>query len=353
MDSSGVVTELDLSASHTSTIVDRINSMPALKTSTAFFTFLRANLVLPHSAMSSNVSSPNLGPYPSQNLPPPSPSPLAANSPLAALDSDIPPLSLDILTTPADKGAALKLVADSIAQQRQQAAFHVIFHPIPLAVLLAVLAAISRHAWGQKHPDLGTTLILVSGVVTAYLLAIRYLTSGYLRAAEALSWDFLTDQDLVIGTRFGADLVGALVLRLERPSSHQHSSSSSSVSSACSSTSGSGGGGGGVGRRRSHHRQNSSAAKSAGRKGGKGVIRAWTTKLRYRGRGVGGDMLREAVRVTRERCGRDARVGFAREHANSVVVLPELFNRWFRKREMAAARALEEVLAEWEAARRR
>lgn len=313
----------------------------------AFFTFLRANLVLTNSAMSSNVSSPNLGPHPSQNLPPPSPSPLTASPPLTTLNSDIPPLSLDILTTPADKAAALKLVADSIAQQRQQAASRLVFHPIPFAVLLTVLAAITRYVWCQRHSDLGTTLTVASGAVTTYLLAIRYLTSGYLRAAEALSWDFLTDQDLVIGTRFGADLVGALVLRLERPS-HQHSSSSSSVSS-CSSA----GNGGGIGRRKSHHRQNSSAAKSAGRRGGKGVIRAWTTRLRYRGRGVGRDMLREAVRVTRERCGRDARVGFAKEHANSVVVLPELFNKWFRKREMEAARALEGILAEWDAARRR
>jgi hypothetical protein len=63
-------------------------------------------------------------------------------------------------------------------------------------------------------------------------------------------------------------------------------------------------------------------------------------------------MLREAVRLTRERCGKDAEVGFAQEHANSVMVLPEMFNRPFRKGEMRAARALEKVLGEWDGRKR-
>jgi hypothetical protein len=284
--------------------------------------------------MSSNVSTPTLGPHPSQTLPPVSSSPLATNPPQGALNDDIPPLSLEILTTRQDKAAALRLVADSIAQQRQQAAFHLVFHPLPLAVLIAVLAAIYRYTWAANtRHDLGTALMLASSAGMTYLLAIRYVTSGYLRAAEALSWDFITapngTEDLVLGTRYGSDIIGALVLRIERPFSES-----------------SGSGNGGSGRRKSHSRQNSL------RRGGTGVIRAWTTRLRYRGRGVGGDMLREAVRVTRERCGKDAEVGFAREHANSVVVLPEMFNGALRKGEVRAARALEKVLGEWDGRRR-
>ncbi len=57
--------------------------------------------------------------------------------------------------------------------------------------------------------------------------------------------------------------------------------------------------------------------------------------------------------MTRERCGKDAEVGFAQEHANSNMVLPEFFNRGFRKREQRAAKALDDVIANWEGAKRK
>lgn len=158
------------------------------------------------------------------------------------------------------------------------------------------------------------------GIVMSYLLAIRYLTGPYIKFAEQLNWSFLTDpstgeEDIIIATKFGTEIVGALILRLDG----------------------------------AHH----SPKKKSKQKGGKGLIRAWTTKLRYRGKGVGEDLLREAIRITKERCGRDAEVGFAKEHANSRTVLPEMFNGVFRKREMRAARALERVLGEWEGRRKR
>ncbi|KAK3944934.1 hypothetical protein QBC46DRAFT_373648 [Diplogelasinospora grovesii] len=320
------ITELDLSACHPSTITDRINAVPGLKTSAAFFTFLRANLVLPHSAMSSNVSTPNLEPQhiTSQTLlPPPSPSPLAANPPLTALE-DIPPLSLDVLTKHDDKVDALKLVADSIAQQRQQAAINLVFHPLLLAIMVALLGGVYQYAWVRRSGDLGTAMTLSSGIIMSFLLGIRYFASGYLKAAEDLKWDWLLSEDgevedVVIGTRFGKDMIGALVLRLEPNPSLAGKKKNRSLSL----------------------------------KGGRGVIRAWTTKMRYRRKGVGADMLHETVRVTREKCGKDAEVGFAQEHANSVMVLPEMFNGPFRKREMKAAKALEAVLGEWEGTKRK
>jgi len=287
--------------------------------------------------MSSNVSTPNLGPARTLKRPssPASSSPLATNAPLTAGaiidddDDDIPPLSLEVLTEKADKAAALKLVADSIAQQRQQAASNAIFHPIPFASLLAVLAAVYRYSptFTQYEHDIGTTLMLAGGIIMAYLIAIRSFTSGYIRAAEAINWDWLQqfesgEEDIIIGTRFGREIIGATVLRIERP---RPGSSDS----------------GGAKR----HRARGSLSSFKG-PGGKGVIRAWTVRLRYRRRGVGGDMLAEAVRITRERCGKDAEVGFAKEHANSVMVLPEMFNKSFRKGEMRAARALEGVASE-------
>jgi hypothetical protein len=165
--------------------------------------------------------------------------------------------------------------------------------------------------------------MLASGVIMAYLLGIRYFASGYLKAAESLRWNWLLDEhgeeDIIIGTRFGTELIGALVLHIEPNISFGGKKKKGSISM----------------------------------KGGKGMIRAWTTKLRYRGRGVGEDMLREAVRISQQRCGRDVEVGFAMEHANSKRVLPELFNGVFRKGEMRAARALEGVLGNAKGERKR
>lgn len=178
-----------------------------------------------------------------------------------------------------------------------------------------------------------------------YLMTIRFFTSGYIKLAEGLGWDWLLNpnsdsgeeqEDIVLGTYYGTELIGALVLRLEPPASSRSSSPSSTSNKA----------------RKSHSRHNSFSAKSL--KGGKGIIRAWTTKLRYRGRGVGRDMLVEAVRLTREKCGKEAEVGFAAEHANANCgeVLPEWFCKGFRKGERRAAECLEGVLSELSSTKR-
>ncbi|KAK3488129.1 uncharacterized protein B0T23DRAFT_398775 [Neurospora hispaniola] len=370
---SSSITELDLSKCHPR-MVDRINAVPGLKTSAAFFTFLRANLVLPHSGLSSNPSTPYLEPYVPPPLPPLSRSPSSSSSSSSTTKSsksrsksttmtstpptvaasgaenldDIPPLTLDILTTRPAKTDALKLIADSIAQQRQQASYHLITHPACLSALSAALALVYQFGIARaspQHQDWGTTAMLLSGVVMTYLMTIRYFTSGYIKLAESLSWDWLLnpsaadgnspateeEEDIVLGTYYGTELIGALVLRLEPPTSSRSSSPTANR------------------QRKSHSRHNSFSAKTKSLKGGRGVIRAWTTKLRYRGRGVGRDMLVEAVRLTREKCGKEAEVGFAAEHANANCgeVLPEWFCGGFRKGERRAARCLEGVVAEY------
>ncbi|KAK1531393.1 acetyltransferase [Colletotrichum paranaense] len=322
------IRELNVSNWHShNALTDTFNhAVPAIKTSAAFFTFLRANLVLNPSAMSSNTNTPVLQPTVASNTHrPAAPSPLATSQTLDPFD-DIPPLSLEVLSTREDKAEALHLVADSIAQQRQQAAYSLVFHPVPLAGLAATLGVAYQYSYARQG-DIGLAFTLFSGVIMTYLLAIRWATSGYLPLAEQMSWSFIRphpdasadEEDLVLGTRFGNELVGALVLHLEP------------ASPAVASTFGS--------RRRN---------KASSFRGGKGIIRAWTTKLRYRGKGVGTDMLDEAVRITRERCGKDAEVGFALEHANSRMVMPEFFNGVFRKRERWAAKTLDGVLAERE-----
>ena len=158
-----------------------------------------------------------------------------------------------------------------------------------------------------------------------YLLSIRYIANGYLDLAQGLRRDWLENdfgqEDVIIGARRDGELVGAVVLRLELPS-------------VMAST------------KKKHNR-------SASLRGGKGIIRAWTTGLKHRGHGIGRDLLFEAVRITKERCGKDAQVGFAKEHANSVMVLPDMFNGRFKRDELRAAKTLDAVISERELLRKK
>ncbi|RDL39830.1 uncharacterized protein BP5553_04170 [Venustampulla echinocandica] len=323
-------------ATITITIADRMNTVPGFRTSTTFFTFLRANLILPSSTLNSNTSTPLLSACSSQTLPPlqslPSSSLATMTSVSASRSSletaspqrsdplvDIPPLVTTTLTTSEDKIAALKLIADSVAQQRQQASRAVIFHPLTIAVYILILALTSQTLY-KSRSDVGLLATTCAGITMAGLVAIRGVAGGYLNFAENVTWKFLQnddadgEEDIVIGSRYGSELIGAAVLRLERSPSSPGSSSSKKK-----------------GGKNSKNR-------------GNGIIRAWTVRIRYRGNGVGTELLEEAVRVTRESFGGNPEIGFAKEHVNSQMVLPEMFNRGFRKREVKAARMLEGVI---------
>ncbi|KAK0121647.1 hypothetical protein ONS95_009935 [Cadophora gregata] len=322
------------------TVADRINSVvPGLRTSATFFTFLRSNLVLPPSTLNSTTSTPLLDASSSQTLPPllttsslatmsyleadvsdlpppaqPSTTPNTATNPL----DGIPPLTTTLLTTEDSKIAALKLVADSIAQQRQYAARAIIFHPLTLALYVLLLATISQFLY-KTRSDLGIVFTTGAGVTMACLVAVRGATGGYLALAEEIGWGFVRsedgsgEEDLMVGSYFGEELIGALVLRLER----------------------NGGGGSPNGKRK---------GKGGGKSGGNGVVRAWTVRNKYRGKGVGTELLEEAVRITKEKLGNSAGVGFAAEHANSKMILPGIFNGGFKRREGMAGRMLAGVV---------
>ncbi|CAG7559682.1 unnamed protein product [Fusarium equiseti] len=205
--------------------------------------------------------------------------------------SEPPPLSIEPLTSLQEKQAALKLIADSVAQQRQTASRALIFHPIPLSFLTTCLAAAHYNS-----NDTSTMLIIFPGIILTYLVAVRYFTSAYIRIAEETKWmDWLKDST-IIGARFGEDIIGAVAMGLEK----------------------------------------------------KAIIKGWTTKTRYRGRGLGGDMLAESVRIAKEKLGRDCVVEFAEDHANSHMPLYTIFNGPFLEREAKAKRALGAALRDWE-----
>jgi len=239
------------------------------------------------------------------------------NNPAASNTFDeIPPLTTTILTDDMDKTAALKLIADSIAQQRQTASRAIIFHPLTIAVYVVVIGMVCQYMINSRS-DIALAFTTSAGITMALLVAVRGLTSGYIKLAEAMNFKFATnehgEEDIFIGARYGEGIIGALLLRLERN------------------------GHGPKGKRKS------------GKLGGKGVVRAWTTRLRYRGKGVGTEMLEEAVKITRDVLGNSAELGFASEHANSNMVLPAIFNGSFKMREARAAKTLEEVVSSMEA----
>ncbi|POR31664.1 Acetyltransferase, GNAT family [Tolypocladium paradoxum] len=222
----------------------------------------------------------------------------------------LPPLSFAVAATDDDRRDALCLVADSIAQQRQTASLAVISHP----VCLAALALACSLAWRHNARDYGTALTAVSGLAIAYLAAVRLFTSRYVALAEDFKWRaFIAApdgrEDLVVAARFGTELIGTLVLRLQPPDARQHQQSLA---------------------------------------GGRGLIRAWTTKLRFRNKGIGADLLRFAVVATRSACGDAAEVAFDPHHANSALPLNHMFNRPFRIRDAKAARALAHALRDCE-----
>lgn len=284
----------------------------------AFFTFLRANLVLPPATLNSNTSTPLLHPSSSQFLPPLTSSSLAT---MMIADSNetvpadplegVPPLKTQVLTEESDKVSALKLVADSIAQQRQAASRAVIFHPFTIAAYVLILGIISKYMYKQRD-DIGILVTTCAGATMAGLVGIRGLTAGYIHLAEELTWKFSenedNEEDIFIGSRYGEEVIGALILRLERN-----------------------GNAGNPKKRRAS-------------KGGKGIIRAWTVRMRYRGTGVGIELLEEAVRVSREKLGNSAEMGFAAEHANSKMILPDMYNGVFRRGELKATMALDRAL---------
>lgn len=247
----------------------------------------------------------------------------ASNPELVPLD-DIPPLSLEALDTPDDKAQGLDLVADSVAQMQPRAAAALATHPLCLAGYSLGLAAAFK--LGGDHP--GTALAVVCGITAACVLAVRHLTSGYAGLAEGMSWPWLRtpdgEEDIIIGARYDSsggssdEMVGALVLRLE-PN---------------------------PGKKRGRHNHGNL-------RGGRGIIRAWTTDAKHRGQGIGRDLLQKAVRTTKERCGKDAEIGFAQQHANSVMLLPSIFNARFRKDEVRATRALDDAIAQWEVSKRK
>jgi GNAT superfamily N-acetyltransferase len=190
----------------------------------------------------------------------------------------IPPLSTSIATEEQDIVDALKLVADSVAQQRQTASRILIFHPLNVTVFTVVMALMVQWLY-KSRSDIPLLLTTSAGVTMTALVAVKWVTGDYLFLAENINWAWLGDDQVYI-TKFGDEVIGTCIVGWEK--------------------------GEGRGNRR--------------KKWGKGVVRAWSVRLRYRGKGVGSALLEEAVKGV-EKKGGDELV-FADDHASKLTVSP-------------------------------
>ena len=150
----------------------------------------------------------------------------------------------------------------------------------------------------------------------ALLLIVRWSCDGYVAAAEAVAAQDLAwfDQQkgdgevVVLGTRYGEELIGTLVMRVPSKDAKSKSAFFEGIP--------------------------------------KVEIVAWTVGLRFRHKGIGRGLLEEAVKLARERCGKDVKITFAKEHVNSKIVLMGPFQGSFKRREEKARRMLEDVARE-------
>lgn len=224
-----------------------------------------------------------------------------------------------------DTRAALRLIADSVLQQRRTAVQAVLFHPYVLAVTSLVFLSSLKILYTGSPSD----LILMMAVWIIYgmiaLLVIGRLVKGYDDIFEKVGdWSWLSEssvsgvshkRDEVLVAQSEGEIVGVLVLRMARTVT--------------------GAGTPGVPSSGIRSRRKSSARWT-------GIIRAWTVREPDRFEGIGLRLLEEAVANCRLRS-LDGPI-FAADHANSARVLPQVLNGVFEKQEVWAQTALERTI---------
>ena len=232
-------------------------------------------------------------------------------------------VTTSIATEREDLIAALKLIAESIAQERQVAARSIIHHWLSWVLMGIVFAGIFLVMYNDPS-DCGRIILTCTGALVVALLLIRNFVAGYLDLAEntgtwkwlygpdesenirtAEKWrnyrlpkkhqrDFERAYDIVVIVRYQSAVIATLVLRVVR--CDQPNSNSDMQSTAPQRPMG----------------QNHAA-----------FIRALTVACRYRYLGLGGALLRVAVMLREENNWKS--IEFADRHAMSPQVLPKHF----------------------------
>ncbi|KAI5804994.1 acetyltransferase, GNAT family [Geopyxis carbonaria] len=194
----------------------------------------------------------------------------------ATNNDELPQLNIRPALNNGELTAGYKLVADSIAQQRQTLNRSLILHPLTLSGAVAIVAIVVRLNYNSP----ATLMLLTAGVVIALLSLVQRLSADYLEEAERIgSRDEFErrvkgeGREMVVAV-WNDTVVGAVVTEGEK-------------------------------------------------------VWAWTVMRKYRGKGLGKDLLEAAVAMVRQRSkGKKAMVEFSEQHANSFRIksIPALFN---------------------------
>lgn len=186
----------------------------------------------------------------------------------------VPDLKTYVAETEEDKIAALKLVADSIAQMRQTANRILMFNPFNLAAFIAFLALVSQYLI-KSRSDIGIMFTTSAGILMAAMVTIRRFTNPYIALAEEVHISMLEDADVLV-TKYGNEVIGTVIL-------------------------------GWV-----------DAETKGKRRKWRAEIKGWAVRIRYRGKGEGIALLQEAVNLARKK---DADgISFAPDHASKCLV---------------------------------
>ena len=226
--------------------------------------------------------------------------------------NEIPELDTYKATTIDEKISGLKLVTDAIAQQRQTASRSILYHPATIAAMVLAVSIVTHFLYNSVHdlPAVGCTCI---GIFMALLVLIQKYTQPYLDEAEAMNWDWMKNadgvQDQMYVTQYGKEVIGTTIVRLTAPV-----------------------------------KKTKKDAAVAGR----AEIRGWAVRMRYRNKGIGGDLLRETIRQVKKQLGEDAEIVFAKDHAAHYRPLYRTFNAPMDRDEARAKVSLQKAVAEYE-----
>ena len=221
-------------------------------------------------------------------------------------EEDLPALTLEPTTIRAERVAALRLISNSIAQQRQALNRRILSHWYFLAPAGAFVAIVAGVNYRHDH-GLATLVIILAAVLMALFSLVLRFSHDYVEHAEAIGCEagyarFIGDSGpegdgaVVIVARWNGRVIGAVVLR------------------------------------------NVAAAAAAAATPARWEVWAWTVELRYRGKGLGKDLvfhlsaqlneantvqLKTAVAVAHEKSAKSGpvQIEWAKDHASESGLL--------------------------------
>ncbi|KAK9471468.1 uncharacterized protein V1510DRAFT_420007 [Dipodascopsis tothii] len=190
--------------------------------------------------------------------------------------------------TPADRDQAVKLVVDNYSERRPLANMHVLKSAPFYAVLVPLVGTVLMQY--SLRDDLGTVLLLVSGIVMAALSLVDRLGSALSTAARNTiksASDFLARAEYAFVAIYGDSIVGVTSMHVVEladaaaadplaPENLTYAKSGARTRSRAAASPKKGG--------RKHH----------------GLISSWGVLKRYRGVGLGSDLMEKLLEVAAE-----------------------------------------------------